>query len=253
MYLKQLQMSYKMSTRNNTTTKQPFCKVCFDANRENYNTHFLKDFSGPRPVVLCPYLLSLKCNYCKEQGHTVSYCDILKAKNSSELTQSRKESSSQNGKFFILRVSKDNVTTITHAPMKTVSQKKSVSMTNQFALLEEDDEWEMPKYNSTKKSPILTEVAVPEPLMPVEEISAFPTWANIVAMPPPKKVAPPTNEVLKKDVTSLFVSTSTIELSNIEKSTPPTFVHTKPVRKMDNKYVFSRNWADDDSSEEDSL
>jgi hypothetical protein len=262
-------MSYKASTtnaRNNNTktnTKQPFCKVCFDAKREDYNTHFLKDFSGPQPVVLCPYLLALKCNYCKEQGHTVSYCEILKAKNASENQASTRKETSQNGNFFILRTSsKDKETTITHAPSKTVAavSKKSVSVSNKFALLEQDDEaWELPKYNKTKKSVSFTEEALvasePETLIVAEEVSAFPSWAKIVSMPPPpKKAAAPIKEVLKKDMASLFVSSTQAEPANFEKPMPKFITpapSSKPMSKTD-KYFFSapsgRSWADDDSS-----
>ena len=281
MYLKQLPMSYKASTRTNNRdnkTKQPFCKVCFDAKRNDYNTHFLKDFSGSRLVVLCPYLLALQCNYCKEQGHTVSYCEVLKAKNAGEggATKSshRSKETSQNGNFFILRMSKDKETTITHASRESISQKKPVSTTNQFALLEDDDEeWEMPKYNKTKKSVSFSEaetaVAIAEPVSKVEaveeEASAFPSWAKIVATMP-KKTTPvlSSKDALKKDVASIFV-TARAEPADFEKPMP-TFIHsvlavetksaveTKPASKSTEKYFFAppsnRSWADD-SSEED--
>jgi hypothetical protein len=73
-------MSYKMNTKIQLSEKKPFCKMCFDAKRPGYDTHYLKDFSGPSPKVVCPYLLSLQCNYCKQEGHTISYCPILKEK-----------------------------------------------------------------------------------------------------------------------------------------------------------------------------
>ena len=75
-------MSYKatMNKKVQLTEKKPFCKMCFDAKREGYDTHYLKDFTGPEVRVTCPYLLGLQCNYCKEQGHTISYCPILKMK-----------------------------------------------------------------------------------------------------------------------------------------------------------------------------
>lgn len=278
-------MSYKASTRNNVNnnTKQPFCKVCFDAKRQEYNTHFLKDFSGPQPIVLCPYLLALKCNYCKEQGHTVSYCEVLKAKKASEgapshqtQVQSRKEPS-QNGNFFIMRVSNDKETIISQAPKKKTAESvsnKSVSTTNHFALLEDDDDeeevWEMPKYSKTKKivtfntEAAIAAVAVSEPETLVEvaqEVSAFPTWAKIVAMPrpqPKKSVPISEKESLKKDVGAIFVN------NIISSTTPaifdkpmPKFIHNKIVptetKTSTDKYFFSApstlNW--DESSEED--
>ena len=293
-------MSFKAftNTRNNnnmnkTNTKaqqQPFCKVCFDAKRDDYNTHYLKDFSGPKPIVLCPYLLALKCNYCKEQGHTVSYCEILKAKKEGEIVPSRYQQQqqqqkvpSQNGNFFILRVSADKKETVTHSSRETISEKKkSVSTTNQFALLGDDeDEWELPKYNKTRKSEIVVaaapqEVAVvavaaavavaePEPIM--EFVGT--TWAKIAAAPPVTKkmtTAPVSiKEVLKKDVASLFVTRSEASTPADYEKPMPKFIHMTPVKSSstDNnvktekveKYFtappFTRDWADDDSSSQD--
>lgn len=286
-------MSYKVSSVNNnkrnTSDKrqapQPFCKVCFDAKRPDYNTHFLKDFTGPQPVVLCPYLLALTCNYCKEQGHTVSYCEILKAKKASEMGGYARESKqhqakapSQNGHFFILRVSKDGESqSISHASnsRKAVGSgplPRPVSTTNHFALLEDDDEdegvWEQPKQKGKKAVSFATLEAVavaaePESVLEVEQTPALPTWAKIVAMPPPKKQTAPVSEKesLKNGVKSLFVSTSTStpEPAPFEKPAP-VFIHpstetkTKAKDVSIEKYFFTppsmSNWADD-SSEED--
>lgn len=79
-------MSYKMTTKIQLSEKKPFCKMCFDAKRPGYDTHYLKDFSGHEPKVVCPYLLSLQCNYCKQDGHTISYCPVLKEKEAYEET-----------------------------------------------------------------------------------------------------------------------------------------------------------------------
>ena len=272
-------MSFKASRNNinnktKANTQQPFCKVCFDAKRDDYNTHFLKDFSGPKPIVLCPYLLTLKCNYCKEQGHTVSYCEILKAKEEGEIVPSRNPQSkmpSQNGNFFILRVSTDKKDALTHSSRKTVngvSEKKSVSTTNHFALLQDEDEWELPKYNKTRMSITFEEeeVAVSAEPEPIVESFAGPTWAKIVATPAPKKTIPllSTNDILKKDVSSLFVTSRQEETTPTDYEKPmPKFIHTpKSSSSTDNaksekieKYFFtaptSRDWADDDSSQDD--
>jgi len=69
-----------MNKKVQLTEKKQFCKMCFDAKRDGYDTHYLKDFTGPEVKITCPYLLGLQCNYCKEQGHTISYCPILKMK-----------------------------------------------------------------------------------------------------------------------------------------------------------------------------
>lgn len=74
-------MSYKATmSKKVQVNEKKFCKMCFDAKRDGYDTHYLKDFTGPEVKVVCPYLLGLQCNYCKEQGHTISYCPILKTK-----------------------------------------------------------------------------------------------------------------------------------------------------------------------------
>lgn len=282
MYLKQQPMSYKVSSVNNNKrdtrdkrqAPQPFCKVCFDAKRPDYNTHFLKDFTGPQPVVLCPYLLALTCNYCKEQGHTVSYCEILKAKkaggNAYESNYQSK-APSQNGHFFIMRVSKDGDQTISQTSnvRKAVASSalpKPVSTTNQFALLEdndEDDVWEQPKRKGKKAVSFAAQEAVavaaaePEPLQEVEQTPGLPTWAKIVAMPPPKKQIAPVSakESLKKEVKS---SSSTQKPASFEKPMPM-FIHpsteTKTKDESIEKYFFTppsnmSNWADE-SSEED--
>ena len=54
-----------------------FCKICFDAGKteKEFSNHCVKDKQGS---VVCPTLLSLNCRYCKQNGHTVSYCSLLK-------------------------------------------------------------------------------------------------------------------------------------------------------------------------------
>lgn len=59
-----------------------FCKVCFDAGKEEkeYTSHFVRSSPSRNSVVVCPLLLSLHCNYCKEKGHTIKYCKVLLVK-----------------------------------------------------------------------------------------------------------------------------------------------------------------------------
>ena len=52
-------------------TIMPYCKVCHDAGKSEFNNHWLMDKVGN---ITCPYLLSLKCNRCQEKGHTQKYC-----------------------------------------------------------------------------------------------------------------------------------------------------------------------------------
>ncbi len=59
-----------------------FCKVCFEAGKEEsvYKSHFVRSSRDAKSKVVCPTLLSTKCNYCKEAGHTIKYCLVLKKK-----------------------------------------------------------------------------------------------------------------------------------------------------------------------------
>jgi hypothetical protein len=53
---------------------KPYCKVCADSKKPEsvITSHNVRD---PKTnVVLCPTLLSQKCNYCGQNGHTTSHC-----------------------------------------------------------------------------------------------------------------------------------------------------------------------------------
>jgi len=66
--------------KKNVIVKKPYCKVCHDAGKseEEYTNHFVRSDTGPNSKVVCPTLLSLECRYCREKGHTVSFCLVLK-------------------------------------------------------------------------------------------------------------------------------------------------------------------------------
>jgi hypothetical protein len=63
-------------------TKTPFCKICYDAKRPGYDTHFIRSSPSPDGLVVCPYLLSLNCVFCGQSGHTISYCTLKSQENS---------------------------------------------------------------------------------------------------------------------------------------------------------------------------
>ncbi len=73
----------KQGDRSNEKTASLYCKVCHDAGKDDYNKHGLKDKDGK---TTCPYLLSLKCNYCKEFGHTQKYCTTGRSANGASIT-----------------------------------------------------------------------------------------------------------------------------------------------------------------------
>ena len=65
------------SNQQKKVMMKPFCKVCQDAGKEQhvFSSHWVKDEQGK---VCCPTLLSQKCRYCDELGHTTNYCQALK-------------------------------------------------------------------------------------------------------------------------------------------------------------------------------
>ena len=85
--------SYIKSTANaKTSSNKPFCKVCYDAGKSEreYTSHYVKNKPGNEGKVVCPYLLSLVCTYCKKkEGHTASHCPVLKQKNASQSSGAR--------------------------------------------------------------------------------------------------------------------------------------------------------------------
>tara|TARA_B100001175_G_C19337812_1_gene555847 strand:- start:475 stop:885 length:411 start_codon:yes stop_codon:yes gene_type:complete len=51
----------------------PFCKICFDLGRPDFEKHNVRDSARN---TTCPYLLNTKCRNCGYFGHTSSYCKI---------------------------------------------------------------------------------------------------------------------------------------------------------------------------------
>jgi hypothetical protein len=264
-------MSFKNTNTNNNKKQEKtfFCKVCYDAKRSDYNTHFLKDFTGPSPVVTCPYLLALKCNYCKMTGHTVSYCDVLKSKKEAEedapiKSNNNRKKESQNGSFFILRVSEDG--TATHAPTtpapSTPPRKQQTTQytaralvnpgRNKFVLLADDEEEEA-------EEELIAAVAA---VSIADEATQEDTWAKIVSRAPITKKSvtfgniPP---IYKHQITQAINEPRAAEF---EKPWP-TFIHvvtkgaTSVVKESAVKNLFAanyrpgRSWADDSSDDED--
>ncbi len=275
-------MSFKNTNTNNNKKQEKtfFCKVCYDAKRSDYNTHFLKDFTGPSPVVTCPYLLALKCNYCKMTGHTVSYCDVLKSKKEVDApVKSNRKKESQNGSFFILRVSSEDGTATTHAPtthaptthaptthVPSTPPRKTTQYTartlvnpgrNKFVLLADDEEEE------EEEEELIAAVAA----IAIETTSSTQevTWAKIVSRAPITKKSVTFSDIppiYKRQISQVVINETRARAAESEKPLP-TFIHaatkgtTSVVKKNAAKNLFSgyvpsgRSWADDSSDDED--
>jgi len=111
--------------------KKPYCKVCHDAGKseKEYTNHFVRSEQGPKGKVVCPTLLSLDCRYCREKGHTVKFCLILKKDKEKE----------------------DN--------HKAVTEKKPVKklLSNSFSVLNEESDNEQPVKVKIMPMPIVEE------------------------------------------------------------------------------------------------
>lgn len=67
-----------MSSQNKT----PFCPVCYDLGKPEsvYTSHWLRETPDKDSKIVCKTLQTMKCNYCKEKGHTIKYCPVLAKK-----------------------------------------------------------------------------------------------------------------------------------------------------------------------------
>lgn len=56
------------------------CKFCLNLGKELPHDHTVRDFQKPNFPIICPILLTNKCTYCHQKGHTKKYCSILNKK-----------------------------------------------------------------------------------------------------------------------------------------------------------------------------
>lgn len=104
------------------TTQKAFCKVCHDAGKSEaeYTNHFVKSEPGPKGKVVCPTLLSLKCSYCQDNGHTVSYCIQL---------QQNKKNKEKNERAYVYQ----------SASTKKEQFTEKKALANRFEALDEEE------------------------------------------------------------------------------------------------------------------
>jgi len=247
--------AYSTNTKKNVakSEQKPFCKMCYDAKRSGYDTHYLKEFSGPTPVVTCPYLLALKCNYCKNSGHTISYCDVLKAKKVEDGGETTRRPT-QNGHFFIQRGEKDSTTPVpVPAPIvERKQQNNTMFLKNKFGALDIQEE------ESEEEEVVQQELES-------EFSSSVMTWAKIVAKTPEKKEV--CSKILQRPTTTQ-TKRMTDALGGKWEITPPIVMAEKKIAattpssstlttqqlgKLD-QYFFKAasltNWWNDDSDDE---
>ena len=132
-----------MSSKN--IRKTPCCKVCLDAGRPDYNTHWVRDRPGGN--VVCPYLLSLDCRYCKQKGHTPTHCPTLRHKHESKhaATAADKHEAKKSwvdNEGFVTKTSRGDRTNHKPAP-KRVEELRGQAGGSFAAFICDDDEEEL--------------------------------------------------------------------------------------------------------------
>ncbi len=65
----------------------PLCKHCENLGLNTANTHWLREGRGSNSKIICPVLLNTSCRFCKENGHTISYCPQLKKKDEERISK----------------------------------------------------------------------------------------------------------------------------------------------------------------------
>jgi len=64
-------------SNNRCNNENKICKFCKDSgkNENIYTSHNVKDKNG---VICCPILMTTLCNNCKNFGHTIKFCKVVK-------------------------------------------------------------------------------------------------------------------------------------------------------------------------------
>jgi len=91
----------------NTTMSSMNCSFCLNKGFSGPHGHSIRDFTKKDKPITCPELLSITCGYCHEQGHTVKYCDVLKAKKIADYSGNTNTLDSRS-KCFVVQESRPN-------------------------------------------------------------------------------------------------------------------------------------------------
>lgn len=166
--------SQKKIVTSNKVAVKPFCKVCKDSGKTEaeYTSHFVKSEPGTKGKVVCPTLLNQGCSYCHENGHTVSYCKVLK----------------QNDK----NKEKAHRVIVFHNKDSFVSSKKSTKTTGFSALGLLDEEADVQEAKAEAEYPALRQVQPPAAQLKVHALVQAPTqsYASMANKPATNKTPP---------------------------------------------------------------
>lgn len=109
----------------------PFCKICFDAKRNDYLEHNIKIWNGARKMfeVSCTYLKNIECSNCGEKGHTMKYCSHNNTASSSKKVYHTTNSDIKN---------KNNTPFINNNLKKSI-RPAIITYSNRFNILNDDN------------------------------------------------------------------------------------------------------------------
>ena len=158
-------MSSANNRRHSTTShlkfnkSKPFCNVCHAAGKAEsvYTSHFVKNKPGNDGVVVCPYLLSLTCTYCKKkEGHTAQHCPVLKHKTDKIIGTASKAAgqASSNSASNAASKASSNASSNAAVPPPQVKYKSAVgvALNNKYsplsAILEQEEDDDKKKMES---------------------------------------------------------------------------------------------------------
>ena len=55
------------------------CTFCKNKGIPGPHNHTVRNWTLPEKPIICPHLLSTKCTFCNNIGHTKQYCSIKKS------------------------------------------------------------------------------------------------------------------------------------------------------------------------------
>ena len=85
---------YNNGNNDGKNENKKFCAVCSSAGRPDFDTHYVRaDKFDRNSAITCPYLLSIQCRTCGENGHTASYCSFNKSSHAAVAGAPRADSS----------------------------------------------------------------------------------------------------------------------------------------------------------------
>jgi hypothetical protein len=233
------------TSKQNGNTRNPFCKVCFDAKKpkEVYESHWVKDREGK---VTCVTLLEQECRYCFNAGHTVKFCPEIAKVNSEKKRASTMDATRRNAEI------------IREKESHQIAQKKAeakLASRGGFALLsvDSDDEEKKPVKEewpvlstTTKSKPVKRGVSFADALQKtkLEYESEVVAKANSTQVAGFAVLSRDTKGTLKITKSETNTPVKEVTQNAVQAVTIPKFLNNRKERS------WADDWSDSDDDEE---